>query len=103
MSNAHAWFNLDEGRWIAYMAGDDGFVVAMEPSLLVTLVVLFIALATVGAMLWLERHKPPLGEVRMFPVMPVLMIAALVAILMLAHLTSILTGHTLLPHRGPRI
>ena len=75
----------------------------MEPSLTLTIIILVVALATVGAMLWLERHKPPLGEVRMFPVMPVLMIAALVVILMLAHLASILTGHTLFPHRGPRI
>lgn len=75
----------------------------MTPSLTLTLIILVAALATVGGMLWLERHKPPLGEVRMFPVMPVMMIAALVVIVMLAHLASILTGHTLFPHRGPKI
>lgn len=75
----------------------------MTPSLTLTIIILVVALATVGGMLWLEHHKPPLGEVRMFPVMPVMMIAALVVIVMLAHLASILTGHPLFPHRGPRI
>jgi hypothetical protein len=96
-------FNLDGHRPSAYIAGNDGAAVVMEPSLTLTIIILVVALATVGGMLWLERRKPPLGEVRIFPVMPVMMIAALVVILMLAHLISILTGHTLLPHRGPRI
>ena len=75
----------------------------MTPGLTVSIIILVVAIATIAGMLWLERHKPPLGEVRMFPVIPVMMIAALIAILMMAHLVSILTGHTLMPHRGPKI
>jgi hypothetical protein len=57
-----------------------------------TLVIFAAALAVVAAMLVLDRRRPPLGEVRLFPVLPVMMAAALIAILMAAHLITLFAG-----------
>ncbi|MGK9164743.1 hypothetical protein KXR53_00515 [Inquilinus limosus] len=64
----------------------------MQLDLTDTLFILAVALAVVAAMAVMDRRKPPPGEVRLFPVIPVMMVAALVVILMLAHLVSLLTG-----------
>ena len=58
-----------------------------------TIIILAIALAVAVAMVVMDWRKPPPGEVRLFPVIPVMMVAALVVILMLAHLVSLITGH----------
>jgi hypothetical protein len=65
----------------------------MQLDLTNTSLILAAALAVVVAMLVMDRRKPPPGEVRLFPVIPVMMVAALVVILMLAHLVSLFTGH----------
>ncbi|WP_395682698.1 hypothetical protein [Inquilinus sp.] len=65
----------------------------MQLDLTDTSIILAVALAVVAAMLVMDRRKPPPGEVRLFPVIPVMMVAALVVILMLAHLVSLVTGH----------
>jgi uncharacterized membrane protein len=65
-----------------------------------TILLLILSLAVVLAMALLDRRRPPPGEVRLFPVLPVMMLAGLVAILMLAHLVSLWTGQPLMPRRG---
>lgn len=64
----------------------------MKLDLTTTIIILAIALAVAGAMAVMDRRKPPPGEVRLFPVIPVMMLAALVVILMLGHLVSLITG-----------
>lgn len=65
----------------------------MLMGLAATLVVLLIALAVFGLANWLERRpRRDLGRPPLVPYTAVQMIAAVVAILMLAHLVSQLTG-----------
>lgn len=61
-------------------------------SLLVTLLILGLALASFAFANWKSRRPPPLGEVRLVPYNGLQFIALVVAVLMLAHLVSLLTG-----------
>ena len=64
-------------------------------SLELTLVVLFAALAVAALANWRERRPRVFGRPPLVPYPAVQMVALAVAILMLAHLVSLLTGHPL--------
>jgi hypothetical protein len=64
-------------------------------SLELTLVVLFAALAVAALANWRERRPRAFGRPPLVPYPAVQMVALAVAILMLAHLVSLLTGHPL--------
>jgi uncharacterized membrane protein YidH (DUF202 family) len=60
-----------------------------------TLVVLVLALAVAGFANWQERRQRPLGDPPLLSYAAIQMLAIVVAILMAAHLVSLLTGHPL--------
>ena len=60
-----------------------------------TLVLLGLALAVAGFANWQERRRRPLGDPPLVPYTAVQMLAIVVAILMAAHLVSLLTGQPL--------
>jgi hypothetical protein len=60
-----------------------------------TLAVLFVALAVVVLANWRERRPREFGRPPPVPYAAIQMIAVVVAILMLAHLVSLLTGQPL--------
>ncbi len=57
-----------------------------------TLTILGIAVVVFVAANLISRRPPPLGEVRLVPYAAIQFIALLVAILMLAHLVTLITG-----------
>lgn len=65
-----------------------------------TVLVLLAALAIAGLANWQERRPRPLGEPALVPYTAIQMVAAVVAILMLAHLVSLLTGQQLTGRLG---
>jgi hypothetical protein len=69
-------------------------------SLTVTLAVLVVALLIFGAATIVNRRPRIPGEVRLIPLGAVQFLALLVAILMVAHLISLLTGVELTGRRG---
>ena len=64
-------------------------------SLAVTLAILLAALAVAGLANYRERRPHPVGKVPLISYSAIQMIAVVVAILMLAHLTSLLMGSPL--------
>jgi hypothetical protein len=60
-----------------------------------TLVVLGLAVAVAGFANWQERRRRPVGNPPLFSYAAVQMLALVVAILMAAHLVSLLTGQPL--------
>jgi hypothetical protein len=68
-------------------------------SLALTLVVLAGALAVAALANWLERRPRELGAPPLVPWVAVQVVAVLVAILMAAHLVSLLTGTQLVGRR----
>ncbi|MGH6916843.1 MAG: hypothetical protein ACREJ0_03970 [Geminicoccaceae bacterium] len=60
-----------------------------------TLVVLALAVAVAGFANWQERRQRPVGNPPLVSYTAVQMLAIVVAILMAAHLVSLLTGHPL--------
>ena len=64
-------------------------------SLVPTLLVLISALLIAALANWLERRPRPLGDPSLVPWIAVQMVAVIVAILMLAHVVSLMTGYQL--------
>jgi uncharacterized membrane protein YidH (DUF202 family) len=60
-----------------------------------TLVALVLAVAVAGLANWQERRQRPVGNPPLVSYTAIQMIAIVVAILMAAHLVSLLTGHPL--------
>ena len=60
-----------------------------------TVVVLVLAVAAAGFANWRERRQPPVGDPPLVSYTAIQMLAALIALLMAAHLVSLLTGHPL--------
>jgi uncharacterized membrane protein YidH (DUF202 family) len=60
-----------------------------------TLAVLAVAVAVAGFANWQERRKRPLGDPPLVSYAAIQMLAIVVAILMAAHLVSLLTGQPL--------
>ena len=60
--------------------------------LALTVVLLLLALAVAGTANWLERRPHELGRPPLVPYTAIQMVALVLAILMLAHLVSLLTG-----------
>ena len=54
-------------------------------------------LALIGLLIWIERRPRELGQVRLVPTTPLLFIALVVLVAVLAHLVSLVTGQ---PHMG---
>jgi hypothetical protein len=63
--------------------------------LLVTALLLLLALGVAGFANWRERRPPPLGQVPLLSYPAIQMIAVVAALVLLAHLVSLLTGHPL--------
>jgi uncharacterized membrane protein YidH (DUF202 family) len=61
-----------------------------------TLVVLVLAVAAAGLANWQERRQRPVGNPPLVSYTAIQMIAIVVAILMAAHLVSLLTGQPLI-------
>ena len=57
-----------------------------------TLIVFFVALAVFAVAVWRERRPYEPGRVWKVPYKAVMFVAVLVAVLMLAHLVTLLTG-----------
>lgn len=66
-----------------------------------TLLVLLAAFGLAGLANWLERRPRPLGKPALVPYTAIQMVAAVVVILMLAHLVSLLSGQPLVGRLGP--
>ena len=66
-----------------------------------TLALLVAGLALAGLARWHETRPRELGQVRLFPVVPVLAAGVLLSVLAAAHLVSLLTGHPLHGRRLP--
>lgn len=64
-------------------------------SLAITLVLLLLAVGVAGLANWRERRPQDLGHPPLISYTAVQMIALVVALLMAAHLVSLLTGHQL--------
>ena len=64
-------------------------------SLIVTLVLMLLAVGVAGLANWRERRPQELGDPPLIPYTAVQMIAFVVALLMAAHLVSLVTGHQL--------
>lgn len=60
-----------------------------------TLVALLAAVAVAGFANWRERREQPVGDPPLVSYTAIQMLAIVVAILMAAHLVSLLTGHPL--------
>ena len=60
-----------------------------------TLVLLVLALALAAFANWRERGQRPVGDPPLISYTAIQMVAILVAVLMAAHLVSLLTGHQL--------
>jgi hypothetical protein len=60
-----------------------------------TLVVLVLALAVAGFANWQERRPRPVGKPSLVSYAAIQMLAIVIALLMAAHLVSLLTGHPL--------
>jgi hypothetical protein len=60
-----------------------------------TLVVLVLAVALAGFANWQERRQRPVGDPPLISYTAIQMLAIVAAILMAAHLVSLLTGHPL--------
>jgi hypothetical protein len=58
-------------------------------------VVLALAVAVAGFANWQERRQGPVGNPPLFSYTAIQMVAIVVALLMAAHLLSLLTGHPL--------
>ncbi|PLX34544.1 MAG: hypothetical protein C0605_13210 [Hyphomicrobiales bacterium] len=54
-------------------------------------------LVVIGGLVWRERRPRPLGQVSLVPTTPLLFVALVVLVAVLAHLVSLVTGH---PHMG---
>ena len=61
-------------------------------SLAWTLALLVVGLALTGLARWQDTRPRELGEVRMFPVVPVMAVGVMLSVLAAAHLVSLLTG-----------
>ena len=61
-------------------------------SLAWTLTLLGVGLALTGLARWQDTRPRELGEVRMFPVVPVMAVGVMLCVLAAAHLVSLLTG-----------
>ena len=61
-------------------------------SLAWTLALLGVGLALTGLARWQDTRPRELGEVRMFPVVPVMAVGVMLSVLAAAHLVSLLTG-----------
>ncbi len=70
-------------------------------SLVVTLTLLSAAVALVVFANWRERRKRPLGETSLVSYPVLQMIGIVLAVLLIAHLVSILTGEPLRGRRMP--
>lgn len=66
-----------------------------------TLALLLAGLGLSGFCLWHQRRPRELGQVSLFPATFLLGVGLILAILALAHLITLLTGHAP-PGRGPR-
>ncbi len=64
-------------------------------SLFLTLVLLGVALAVVGLANWRERRPRQLGKTPLISYPLIQMVGIVVALLMVAHLVSLFTGHQL--------
>ncbi len=60
-----------------------------------TLVVLVLAAALAGFANWRERRRHPMGEPPLISYTAIQMLAIVIALVMAAHLVSLLTGHRL--------
>ena len=60
-----------------------------------TLALLAIGLSLAALARWQESRPRALGEVRLFPVLPVMAVGVLLSVLAAAHLVSLLTGSPL--------
>ena len=65
---------------------------ARRMSLAWTLALLVVGLALTGLARWQDTRPRELGEVRMFPVVPVMAVGVMLSVLAAAHLVSLLTG-----------
>ena len=65
--------------------------------LALTVAAIVTALASAGALLWLERRPRELGKPLLVPTTPLLFLCLLIVVVALAHLVSIVTGT---PHTG---
>jgi uncharacterized membrane protein YidH (DUF202 family) len=61
-------------------------------SLAWTLTLLGVGLALTGLARWQDTRPRELGEVRMFPVVPVMAVGVMLSVLAASHLVSLLTG-----------
>jgi uncharacterized membrane protein YidH (DUF202 family) len=61
----------------------------------VTLVVVVLAAAVAGFANWRERRRHPMGEPPLISYTAIQMLAIVIALVMAAHLVSLLTGHQL--------
>jgi hypothetical protein len=68
--------------------------------LTITLIILGVALVVFGLATYKARKPVEVGEVRLIPYTGIQFVALLVAILMLAHVISVLTGIPLLGRTG---
>jgi hypothetical protein len=66
-----------------------------------TLALLVAGLALAGLARWHETKPRELGQVRLFPVVPVLAAGVLLSVLAAAHLVSLLTDYQLPGHHLP--
>lgn len=60
-----------------------------------TLALLAIGLSLAALARWQESRPRALGEVRLFPVLPVMAVGVILSVLAAAHLVSLLTGSPL--------
>jgi uncharacterized membrane protein YidH (DUF202 family) len=70
-------------------------------SLTATLVLLAASLAVVGLANWRERQPKQLAKTSLFSYPLIQMVGLVIAILMVAHLISLMTGHQLQGRRFP--
>ena len=69
----------------------------------VTLALLAVAVAVFALATYLSRRPLPLGEVRLIPYTALQFIALLVAVLMLAHLITLVSGKPFVGRMGGRL
>lgn len=62
-----------------------------------TIILALGAALAIAALLWLEKRPKEPGQVRLLPTTPLLFLALLALVLILAHAVTLMTGH---PHMG---